>query len=99
MPLTTGAGGERPAAEGEGGRDPGQAGGPQCRAGQRRRRQRGEGLERRGPPAAHQSRQPVSCWNQRQVGTQRISSGALVSVAVRGQPTRCCSHVLVNIQK
>lgn len=90
--LPPGAGGERPAAEGEGGRGPGEAGGSQCRPGQwRRRRRRGEGLERGRPPAAHQSCQPVPCWNQRQVDTHRMRSGTVFSVvilvAIRAQPT------------
>lgn len=42
----SGARGERPAAEGEGGRGPGEAGGSQRRAGQWRWRRWGQGLER-----------------------------------------------------
>lgn len=73
-PVATGARGERPAAEGEGCGDPGEAGGPRWRAGQRRRRRkrrRREGLERGRPAAAHQSCQLVSRRNQRQVGAGR----------------------------
>lgn len=90
--LPPGEWGERPAAEGEGGRGPGEAGGSQCRPGQRRRRRRwrGEGLEWGGPPAAHQSCQPVPCWNQCQVDTHRMRSGTVFSVgilvAIRAQP-------------
>lgn len=83
-PIThpaAGAGGERPAAEGKGRGDPGQAGGPRWRAGQWRRRQRWwrKGLERGRPAAAHQSRQPVSRWNQRQVGAERRCSGPILT--------------------
>lgn len=78
--LRSGAGGERPAAEGEGRWGPGEADGPQCRPGQRRGRRgrRGEGLERGGPPAAHQSCQSIPCWNQCQV--DMMCSGTVLSV-------------------
>ena len=63
----SGAGGEQPTAEGEGGWGSGQAGRSQCGPGQWWRRQLREGLERGRPPAAHQGCQSVPRWNQRQV--------------------------------
>ncbi len=70
LPRVAGAGGEGSDAEGEGGGDAGAAGGARGWTHQRRRRRRRtqqQRLERGRSAAAHQSRQPVSRRNQRQV--------------------------------
>ena len=67
--------GERPAAEGEGGRGPGPPGCTHGRAGQRGWRRRGQGLERGGAAAAYQSGQPVPSRNQRQVRCSHQDNG------------------------